>query len=212
MFIPSPSWKSSNLSTPKDGELLPKARLVQHQSDSDNVAEEICNPSTREERITKERIISSVTSDSGGLSKQKPESFKTTSEELIQGVGIRRELSADHELCFVANDLCVFVGTFGTHPGVRAGISANASIPRDGQDRCWVNIEWLSNNEAVRIRDVVGSSAVNVGVMESGSELTTSNGSPMTTDNLYIMLNADVVCLKYNLAEDAQLLQINVIH
>ena len=52
----------------------------------------------------------------------------------------------------------------------------------------------------------MGLSVVNVGVMESGSELTTSNGSPMTTSNLYITLNADVVCLKSNLAEDAQLL------
>jgi len=69
-------------------------------------------------------------------------------------------------------------------------------------DRCWVSIEWLSNDEAIRIMNVIGFSAVNVGVMESGSELTTSNGSPMTTSNLYITLNADVVCLKYNLAEN----------
>jgi hypothetical protein len=53
---------------------------------------------------------------------------------------------------------------------------------------------------------MIGLSAVNVEVMDSGSEFTTSNGSPMTTSNLYITLNADVVCLKYSLAEDAQLL------
>jgi hypothetical protein len=52
---------------------------------------------------------------------------------------------------------------------------------------------------------------VDVGLMESGSELTTSNGSPMATSNLYITLNADVVCLKYNLAEDVQLLTVDII-
>jgi hypothetical protein len=207
MFIQSPSWTSSNLSIPKDGELLPKSGPAQHQSDSDNVAEEIGNPSSGEGPIRKEPTISSVTSDSRGLSKQKSEWFRPPSEELIQGVEIRRELSTDHELCFLANDLCIFVGTFGTHPGIRAEISTDPNSRIDNApDRCWVNIEWLSDNEAVRIGDIMGLSAVNVGVMESGSELTTSNGSPMTTSNLYITLNADIVCLKYNLAEDAQLL------
>ena len=205
VFIQSPSWTSSNLSMPKDGELLPKAGPAQHQSDSDNVPEEIGNPSSGEEPIKKEPTISSITSR--GSSKQKPEWFIPPSEELIQGVKIRRELSTDHELCFIANDLCIFVGTFGTHPGIRAGISTDPNSRIDeALDRCWVNIEWLSDNEAVRIKDVMGLSVVNVGVMESGSELTTSNGSPMTTSNLYITLNADVICVKSNLAEDAQLL------
>jgi hypothetical protein len=205
MFIQSPSWTLSNVSMPKDDRLLSKAGPAQHQSDSDTVPEEIGNPSSGEEPIKKEPTISSVTSR--GLSKQKPEWFRPPSEELIQGIEIRRELSTDHELCFIANGLCVFVGTFGTHPGIRAGISTDPdSRIDDALDRCWVNIEWLSDNEAVRIKDIMGLSVVNVGVMESGSELTTSNGSPMTTRNLYITLNADVVCLKSNLAEDAQLL------
>ena len=42
-------------------------------------------------------------------------------------------------------------------------------------------------------------SAVNVGVIESGLELTMSNESLMTTNKLYITLNTDVVYLKYNL-------------
>jgi hypothetical protein len=101
--------------------------------------------------------------------------FKPTSEELIQGVKIRRELSTDYEFRFTANDLCV-------------------------------NIEWFSGNEALRVWNIKGLGAVDVGLMESGSELTISNGSPMTTSNLYITLNADIVWLKYNLVEDAQLL------
>jgi hypothetical protein len=72
------------------------------QSDSDNVAEGIFNPSSGEEPIKKEPTISSVTSESGGLSKQKSEWFRPASEELIQGVEIPRELSTDHELCFIA--------------------------------------------------------------------------------------------------------------
>jgi len=48
----------------------------------------------------------------------------------------------------------------------------------------------------------MGLGAVDVGLMESGSDLTTSSGSPMAASNLYITLNADVFCLKYNLAED----------
>jgi hypothetical protein len=57
----------------------------------------------------------------------------------------------------------------------------------------------------------MGLGAMDVGLMESGSELTTSSGSPMTTSTLYITLNADVVCLKYNLAEDVQLLTVDII-
>ena len=125
------------MSIPKDGELLPNAGPTQHQSDSDNVAGEIGNPSSGEEPIKREPTIGSVTSDSGELSKQKSESFKPTSEELIQGAEIRRSLSIYHESRFIANDLCVFVGTFGMYPGIRAGISTdlNSRID-DAPDRC----------------------------------------------------------------------------
>jgi hypothetical protein len=123
------------------------------------VAEEIGNPFNGEEPIEKEPTISVVTRDNGGLSKQKSEWFRPTSKELIQGVEIRRELSTDHELCFIANNLCVFIGTFGTHPGIGARILTNLNGQReDAPDRYWVNIEWLSDNEAVRIGDIIGLS------------------------------------------------------
>jgi hypothetical protein len=62
---------------------LPTAGPTQHPSDSDNVAEDIGNSSSGEEPIEKEPTLSAVTSNSRGLSKQKLEWFKPTSEELI---------------------------------------------------------------------------------------------------------------------------------
>jgi hypothetical protein len=76
--------------------------------------------------------------------------FKPTSEELIQGAKIRRELSTDYELRFTANDLYVFVGAFGTYPGFRAGISTDPkSTINNARDRCCVSIEWPRGNGAL---------------------------------------------------------------
>jgi hypothetical protein len=166
-------------------EIMPNISNHYHDREYDN-----------EMRRVEEEATSAVSSDTNDHICSTP---KYEQKYLIQGQKIRRQLGVSQmDLYFTANSLHLFIsssGVWGRAQDIRA--ASQVGEERTSSELCSLEIEWLSEDDRELVVEGNEVQVFDVDAMESGAEVTTSNGSTTGAKCVYMAQGTDIISLKY---------------